>query len=635
MILKALLKSYEYAEKNNLVDLHNGNETVLLPIFHSSVKSTGQDIVEVALRKDGSLFSSKFLPKDEVIIFPVTEDSIARSGKYPPAHPLVDKLGYFYVGTEANKLFKAEFNQWYEFEKERNSKSYEFLNIIKKFLEVENFFMEILDKIFGANLQDIKGLEVKYKEDIKGKIQEKNINFEKIYLTFKILDWENEKNITVSENRELHKDYIEYVKSKNLEKGICNISGKEEYIINKHRGLKGNAKIISVSNNKETYKGRFENGEDIIKIGYETSEKVHLMLKYLLENKNSYKWLGENQYLINWFSNDIENKENLDLMELDNIYMNFSSDKIEEIVTVNNAKIGKIFVMGNESIDENLRYYIGIIDKASNGRISIKYFRELKISELKIKLEKWMENYNWEKYDYNTKTYEIKTPSIFDIFMGAYGIEREGKLEFDKTSFQKDQIQKLISALIDGKNISRNIEQQLVFNVKKRLSYSKKWETLEYITLSILNNKIKEKGAERFMIKRDNINRSYLYGRLLAVYEVLESATYPKGETRITNAERYWNSFVSRPATTAKILENKIQVYKKKLKSSEEKNKYLYKYENELKEIVELIQDNYMGKIENNKALDYNFIYGYYVEKKYLYTKQEGNNKNEEDELND
>ncbi|MCJ0556511.1 type I-C CRISPR-associated protein Cas8c/Csd1, partial [Enterococcus cecorum] len=73
----------------------------------------------------------------------------------------------------------------------------------------------------------------------------------------------------------------------NLPKGICNISGEEQQLTSKHRGLLGNAKLISVSNNKENYQGRFSNGEDIISVGYKTSEKIHLMLKFLLENRNT------------------------------------------------------------------------------------------------------------------------------------------------------------------------------------------------------------------------------------------------------------------------------------------------------------------------------------------------------------
>ena len=37
------------------------------------------------------------------------------------------------------------------------------------------------------------------------------------------------------------------------------------------------------------------------------------MLKYFLENKNNSRWIGENSYLINWFSDDISNSNGLQL----------------------------------------------------------------------------------------------------------------------------------------------------------------------------------------------------------------------------------------------------------------------------------------------------------------------------------
>lgn len=89
--------------------------------------------------------------------------------------------------------------------------------------------------------------------------------------------------------KELHKNYISFVESEldKLPKEICDISGLQTYCTKKHRGLMGNAKLISVSNHIETYYGRFEDGSSVTKVGYVTSQKIHNMLKYLLENKST------------------------------------------------------------------------------------------------------------------------------------------------------------------------------------------------------------------------------------------------------------------------------------------------------------------------------------------------------------
>ena len=74
--------------------------------------------------------------------------------------------------------------------------------------------------------------------------------------------------------------------------------------------------LVSSSVNSSSNVDANENASsDIIKIGYETSEKIHLMIKYLLENNNSHTWLGTSQYLINWFSDDLANESQLDIVK--------------------------------------------------------------------------------------------------------------------------------------------------------------------------------------------------------------------------------------------------------------------------------------------------------------------------------
>lgn len=38
-VLTNLLRCYEYCENEGFVDVHNGNDTVLLPVYHSNIKA--------------------------------------------------------------------------------------------------------------------------------------------------------------------------------------------------------------------------------------------------------------------------------------------------------------------------------------------------------------------------------------------------------------------------------------------------------------------------------------------------------------------------------------------------------------------------------------------------------------------
>lgn len=92
----SLLKTYEKAELADLVDHQKrSNEPVLLPIYHTSLKSNGKNIISVKLDKDGQFHKAEFMADKQMIIFPVTADSVARSGSHPAPHPLVDKFAYY------------------------------------------------------------------------------------------------------------------------------------------------------------------------------------------------------------------------------------------------------------------------------------------------------------------------------------------------------------------------------------------------------------------------------------------------------------------------------------------------------------------------------------------------------------
>lgn len=616
----ALLKAYDDSLANQLVDNHDGDSTVLLPLYHTSLEAKGEDIVQITLNADGEIFKAEFLPKDQIILFPVTNDSVARSGKNPPSHPLVDKMNYLASEEkEAHQMYLDTFNRWYHSIEDGEVKRY--LTIIKKVINQSDFFNQILTNLFGSNNYKRIGFIVETQAD--GSKKTSRVDFSKVFVTFVVNDFVGYKNVGVTEYVALHQNYIQYVESQSCEKGYCNISGNLEQLTQKHRGLKGNAKLISVSNNIETYKGRFQAKTDIIQVGYQTSEKIHLMLKYLLENKNSHRWLGGQQYLVNWFSEDIANESGIDIMNFGSLYQFSSSQEkqTQKPVTSMNQAFNQPFLSGDKKIENDSGYYIAIVDKSSNGRISLKYFRELNISQLKKRLEDWQQLYNWEFYYPVEKIKKPRTPSFSQMILTSYGVEREKKLQLDNDNFKKDQFQKLIVCLIDGRPIPTNILSALDQRIRKRLNYADTWKQIEFTTLALFSH---YNGKELSpMLDKENKNRSYLFGRLLALFERIEEATYLKeeGVSRNTNAQKFWTSYTNKPASTMQILFERIKPYEKRLGQSN--YGLLVKIKKEEKEVIQLIHENYMDKKELNQPLDYHFIFGYYAQIQYLFTKSD------------
>lgn len=276
----SLLKTYEKAELADLVDHQKrNNEPVLLPIYHTSLKSNGKNIISVKLDKDGQFHKAEFMTDKQMIIFPVTADSVARSGSNPAPHPLVDKFAYYSaeMGQSQYDSFHKQLNNWIDYCEEGDVKR--FLTIVQQFILKPEFLTLILDSLIGPDYQNNQ-LKVTFC-DATGK--EKLIDLSACFLEFSIDQFQGFKNESVSTFKTLHQSYISFVEANRENLGICNISGREEQLTDKHRGLMGNAKIISVSNKREAYKGRFREREDVFSVGYETSEKIHLMIKYLNE----------------------------------------------------------------------------------------------------------------------------------------------------------------------------------------------------------------------------------------------------------------------------------------------------------------------------------------------------------------
>lgn len=155
-VLTNLLKCYEYCENEDLVDAHNGEDTVLLPLYHSNIKAAKNNILKVTLDENGDLLSADFAADGEVHFFPITEDSVARSSGIAP-HPLEDKMQYCIAEIADADKFKAymeEFNSFYEYVNNEEVKT--FLTAIKRFLSNEQNYDMILSKL---PLRDIKKAE--------------------------------------------------------------------------------------------------------------------------------------------------------------------------------------------------------------------------------------------------------------------------------------------------------------------------------------------------------------------------------------------------------------------------------------------------------------------------------------------
>ena len=617
-LLTALLDSYDYALENDMVGKPDHFGNTLLPMYYNSMKSNGKNIIELLLSKESDLLEARVLPEGETVQFPVTEDSVARSSGVAP-HPLVDSASYVIQdGEKRSAAYMEQMENWLAYD------ANDYVKIIRDFLKKPG----MLDTVKKRLKDSEEG------EEEKAKKSAASIDFEKVFFTFAIENYEGMKNVSVSENAALqgrYKAYVEYLNANDPEKEkiTCNLSGKEDYLCIKHQPLMGTARLVSqITANDENYRGRFTTADQSIKIGMETSQKIHLMAKYLLSGQGTRRWLGEQANMVSWFSDDLSNaaefnptksaevassvKSRLLALKQEKTDASMIADEMTEDIV-------KSFTNGKRMFSDDATYYIAIFDKISNGRVAAKYFRSLSASRLKENLVAWQEKYHWWGFSNENRDKEF-TPSPRRMVLAAYGVERDGMLEIAKNDFLKNQYQNIVTALVEGRAVPRNFEKALALNIRHRQNYDKTWMEVLFCALAVLKDK---GGIKDPMLNRENTDRSYLFGRLLASFEYLEESTFGEKDERSTNAEKMWTSYTNHPATMMLRLRNLMKPYERKLERSDKplKRAAFFNATREIREATNLLHESYdMDSVEVNRPLDYGFIFGYEAQRQAFYS---------------
>ena len=617
-LLTALLDSYDYALENDMVGKPDHFGNILLPMYYNSMKSNGKNIIELLLSKESDLLEARVLPEGETVQFPVTEDSVARSSGVAP-HPLVDSASYVIQdGEKRSAAYMEQMENWLAYD------ANDYVKIIRDFLKKPG----MLDTVKKRLKDSEEG------EEEKAKKSAASIDFEKVFFTFAIENYEGMKNVSVSENAALqgrYKAYVEYLNANDPEKEkiTCNLSGKEDYLCIKHQPLMGTARLVSqITANDENYRGRFTTADQSIKIGMETSQKIHLMAKYLLSGQGTRRWLGEQANMVSWFSDDLSNaaefnptksaevassvKSRLLALKQEKTDASMIADEMTEDIV-------KSFTNGKRMFSDDTTYYIAIFDKISNGRVAAKYFRSLSASRLKENLVAWQEKYHWWGFSNENRDKEF-TPSPRRMVLAAYGVERDGMLEIAKNDFLKNQYQNIVTALVEGRAVPRNFEKALALNIRHRQNYDKTWMEVLFCALAVLKDK---GGIKDPMLNRENTDRSYLFGRLLASFEYLEKSTFGEKDGRSTNAEKMWTSYTNHPATMMLRLRNLMIPYERKLERSDETLKRMayFNATREIREATNMLHECYdMDSVEVNRPLDYGFIFGYEAQRQAFYS---------------
>ena len=596
-ILQSALETYD--NLSHLAGVAVEGKTPLAPVGFNTAKAN----VEITIDSDGNFVSAS--TTKEKIFFPVTEESANRTGKSAKhhPHPLCDKLMYM---RKANEKYVNQLEEW--------------------------CLSEFTDKRIEAVLKYVK------KGTIENDISEiKNIKDES-FICWKVLsgDINDSGKDVVCKNPDIIQKYTNYyLKKSQGKKGFCYIKGKMLTLTDKH--MKGvvpkhsTAKMISANKNKNdkenfVYRGRFINSIEACTISFEASQKAHNALKWIVENDGVN---GGDRTFVVWNPHGKEMPKP--------VISVFSSKNDEEKVQPTNYKdkLLKILEGYRQKMDFDDKAVIAIFDAATEGRLAITYYNEMPAFDFLERLRFWDETCKWlrdETPEGNSHLYYETSHPLRSIVDAAFGILRDGDDEKQEIKTEDkmigQQMQRLFMCRLEKSKFPADIMRAAVNKCENLQVYSIKnrEEQLSSTCAIIKKYRYDHKKEEWSMALEPNKkDRSYQYGRLLAVMEKAERDTYGGEEKRETNAIRLQSVFVKRPAYAAKIvLEQLKSAYYPHLSVGAK----IY-YEGIIGEIMEIISQCEPSAI--NKPLGETYLLGYYLQKNELYKKKNSNVDEEEE----
>lgn len=592
-----LLETYDICES----EVGNVSENeMLLPMSHLTAKAQ----IEILISETGSFISANTVVDEEsVTVIPVTEDSASRSSGVTP-HPLHDKLIYIAkdYATYTEKDNKAQWNAHQELLKLWVDSPYTCMDVQAIYAYLEKG--SVLHDLICAGILILDGTLL----DKKTKLQ-KTLQTE-AFVRIRIL--KDPPHIEPWRNKELFELYHKFYMSLHLDQDLCYVTGRRMYCTDKHpaklRVGKDKAKLISANDSDGfTYRGRFASKKDAISIGYETSQKIHNALRWLIQ-KQAYKYDGQTILTWNAHCDKI-------LSSMDSVLTSFEekprvSTEYEYAAIVNRAIKGYV---GNITTNDNC-IVIMALEAATVGRFSITYYQEINVSSYYANLTEWYTHCNWPQYSTREFMGDVGTPIPKDIVSCAYGTLKGAFFDVNE-KLMTLHLGRILPCIAKGQKIPEDFIVRLNNQVKVMSTVDKyQWQRAIGILCAVFKKYCHDTRREEWS---DNImnnqkvskgNIAYQLGRLLAMYDGIEQyALNILNEKRPTNAMRLYAPFQEHPARTLSVLDKKLNPYINKLGK---KCTYLLEMKQDIsEELAESLPDQ--ATFINLQNLDAYFVLGF------------------------
>lgn len=554
----------------NFEKKRNGREYALIPISHTTQSAH----IEVILNGRGEFQGAKVIAKEEgSTIIPCTEAAASRTSA-PVPYPLFDKLMYVagdyeqYVG-EVKKYtpyadYMEQLRTWCTsaFSHPKVASVYQYLQkgtLIADLVEHEVLWADKQGKLMDKWTSP-EGEESQEKPDIFKVIASDQSS---AFVRFAVqIPGDTEPRLW--RDREVQQSFIDFYNGQLAETDLCYVTGEQLPYADKHasriRNSGDKTKLISANDSSGfTFRGRFRTSRDAASVSYEVSQKAHNALKWLIDRQS---FTLDGKVFLVWGTDRLEVLDPADDL-FDYLKEEESESAIGDAAHREHAlEVRKALSGFRYDGEYKSSVIIMTLDAATPGRLSIVYYRDMNRELFMNQLQNWHETCFWRhRYRKNEEEkYRAFTgaPATKDIAFAAYGPRASDKVV-------KGLLERMLPCIVDGRPIPIDIVRSAISRASNPVGMEPwEWEKTLSITCALVN-KTKEKEGFQVSLNKQLDDRSYLFGRMLAIADVLERRALGKEEKRATNAVRYMNAFAQRPGRTWSIIQSNLQPYQARM----------------------------------------------------------------------